>query len=116
MLYSLASAKNLRYDKAHDLIKPYEIDNHIMRKGLKAISHMVEDYGYLDYKLRKDINEVRNYRNFAAHYFQRLEKELSKVIRVKLEKDKENLFQSKRSYHGFLGKKPSIYLRKPLMY
>ena len=74
----------------------YEIDQRVMKSSYGVALCTAKCHGIISEGLETHINNVREWRNYAAHYAQRVIRELFKEVKVKLEKERTKKRSRKR--------------------
>ena len=92
-VYKVAAMKNPRICGG---LLSYEIDQRIMKSSYGVALCTAKCHGFISEELETRINNVREWRNYAAHYAQRVIRELFKEVKMKLEKEKTKKRSRKR--------------------
>jgi len=85
-VYKVAAMKNPRICGG---LLSYEIDQRVMKSSYGVALCTAKCHGFISEELETRINNVRGWRNYAAHYVQRLNKKLCREIRIRLKRRKK---------------------------
>jgi len=113
-IYRVSIATNLRACREH--ICSYRTDERakIACRNFRKCLEIAKLKRYIDNKLKSRIEKIRRFRNFAIHYSQRLERELTKLMTVILTRRREEDTTSKslQTISWILRKKARRLLKK----
>jgi hypothetical protein len=106
-VYLLTARKIKRWWEKPKMIQEMEIDYSFIQSKWRRILRKAKTSGYINDELEQQLNEIREAGNFAAHYGQRHDKDLTTKVKkgwIKREDALQTLRKTARILKEFTGK------------